>query len=146
MYKQITAWLVRDIWHKHHLWYFKIVSNFTRLTARELTYNNFESSVVVFMPNIITNHAITYTNTKKKSNNFERNWARLLELFLSWCFVYLSSCFFRRFFVDETLQKNGRKTARETFDRAASVRKWAQRVCGEGNFLQSIRKALPGSG
>ena len=37
--------------------------NFTRLTAREITYNNFEISLVVFMPNITTNHAITYTNT-----------------------------------------------------------------------------------
>ena len=32
------------------------------LTAREITYNNFEISLVVFMPNITTNHAITYTN------------------------------------------------------------------------------------
>ena len=40
----------------------KIVSNFTRLAAREITYNNFEISLVVFMPNIITNHAITCTN------------------------------------------------------------------------------------
>ena len=39
-----------------------MVSNFTRLTAREITYNNFEISLVVFMPNITTNHAITYTN------------------------------------------------------------------------------------
>ena len=30
--------------------------------AREITYNNFEISLVVFMPNIATNHAITYTN------------------------------------------------------------------------------------
>ena len=28
----------------------------------EITYNNFEISLVVFMPNITTNHAITYTN------------------------------------------------------------------------------------
>ena len=34
--------------------------SFTRLTAREITYNNFEISLVVFMPNITTNHAITY--------------------------------------------------------------------------------------
>ena len=27
-YKQIIAWFVRDIWHKYHSWYFKIVSNF----------------------------------------------------------------------------------------------------------------------
>ena len=39
-----------------------IVSNFTRLTAREITCNNFGISLVVFMPNITTNHAITYTN------------------------------------------------------------------------------------
>ena len=56
------AWFVGDIWHKYHSWYFKIVSNFTRLTAREIMYNNFEISLVVFMPNIATNHAITYTN------------------------------------------------------------------------------------
>ena len=28
--------------------YFKIVSNFTRLAAREITYNNFEISLVVY--------------------------------------------------------------------------------------------------
>ena len=38
-------------------------SFFTRATAREITYNNFEISLVVFMPNITTNHAVTYTNT-----------------------------------------------------------------------------------
>ena len=30
--------------------------------AREITFINFEISLVVFMPNITTNHAITYTN------------------------------------------------------------------------------------
>ena len=39
------------------------ISNFIHLTAREITYNNFEISLVVFMPNITTNHAITDTNT-----------------------------------------------------------------------------------
>ena len=29
----------------------------------QITYNNFEISLAVFMPNIITNHAITYTYT-----------------------------------------------------------------------------------
>ena len=28
----------------------------------QITYNNFEISLVVFMPNITTNHAIAYTN------------------------------------------------------------------------------------
>ena len=51
-----------DIWHKYHSWYFKTVSNFTRLTACEIMYNSFEISWVVFMPNITTNHATTYTN------------------------------------------------------------------------------------
>ena len=32
--------------------------------AREITYNNFEISLVVFMPNISTNDAITYTNIR----------------------------------------------------------------------------------
>ena len=31
----------------------------------QITYNNFEISLVVFIPNITTNHAITYTNTRK---------------------------------------------------------------------------------
>ena len=48
--------------YKYHSWYFKIASNFNRLTAREIMYNNLETSLVVFMPNITTNHAITYTN------------------------------------------------------------------------------------
>ena len=46
--------------------YFKIVLNFTRLTAREITYNNFEISLVVFMPNVTTYHATTYTNNASK--------------------------------------------------------------------------------
>ena len=33
--------------------------------AREISYNNFEISLVVFMPNITKNHAITYNNTAK---------------------------------------------------------------------------------
>ena len=45
------------------MWYFKIVSNFTRLMACEIMYNNFEISLVVFMPNLTTNHAINYANT-----------------------------------------------------------------------------------
>jgi len=48
-----------DNGHKYHSGYFKIVSNFTPLTAREITYNNFEISLVVFMSNITTNHVIT---------------------------------------------------------------------------------------
>ena len=42
----------------------KLSQNFTRLTAREITYNDFEISLVVVMPNITTNNVITYTNTK----------------------------------------------------------------------------------
>ena len=50
--EQIISWFVRDIWHKYHSWYFKIVPNFARLTARETTYNNFEMSLL--MPNLTT--------------------------------------------------------------------------------------------
>ena len=38
-------------------------------------YNNFEISLVVFMPNITTNHAITYTNSFKS------------VVILTWCSV-----------------------------------------------------------
>ena len=40
--------------------------------AHEITYNNFEKSLVVFMPNITTNHAITYTNLKFPHLDFLR--------------------------------------------------------------------------
>ena len=45
--------VVRDIWHKYHSRYFKIVANFTCLTARLITFDNFEISLVVFMRSII---------------------------------------------------------------------------------------------
>ena len=42
--------------------------------AREITYNNFEIWLVVFTPNITSNHAITYTNEKlKKISNIDQN-------------------------------------------------------------------------
>ena len=47
--------------------------------AREITYNNFEISLVVFMPNITTNHAITYTN----SNDISTTVVRELICFLA---------------------------------------------------------------
>ena len=53
---------------------FKIVSNFTRLTAREIMYNNFERSLVVFMPNITTNHAITFSNCWNSHQSQELYW------------------------------------------------------------------------
>ena len=68
----------RGIWHKYHLWYFKTVSNFTRLTAREITYNNFEILLVVFMLNITTNHAVTYTNFTCKITKLP--WQRSVRL------------------------------------------------------------------
>ena len=39
--------------------------NTTRDTSKlsQITYNNFEISLVVFIPNITTKHAITYTNS-----------------------------------------------------------------------------------
>ena len=39
--------------------------------AHEISYNNFQISLVVFMPNITTNHAITYTYMAFKSNTWK---------------------------------------------------------------------------
>ena len=36
--------------------------------AREIRYNNFEISLAVFMPNITTNRAITYTKLTMASS------------------------------------------------------------------------------
>ena len=60
------------------MWYFKIVSNFTRLTAREIMSNNFEISLVVFVPNITINHAITYTN---RPFSWWRYWTTTIRIF-----------------------------------------------------------------
>ena len=74
------------------------------------------------MPNIITNHAITHTNSKKKSNNFEHNWARLLELF---CVGVLYISVLVNFDASLLMKDYKRMEEKlpETFDRAASVRK-----------------------
>ena len=61
-YKRVIALFVRDIWHKCDPRCFKIAPNSTRLTAREITWKKSEISLVIFMPNITTNHTITYTN------------------------------------------------------------------------------------
>jgi len=29
-YKQVIAWIVRDIWHKYNSWYFKIAQNYVK--------------------------------------------------------------------------------------------------------------------
>ena len=42
----------------------------------KIAYNNFEILLVVFMPNITTNHAITFTNTI--------GWRKLSRLNLKW--------------------------------------------------------------
>ena len=62
--------LILTIWRKYHLWYFKIVSNFTCLAAHEITlYNNFKISVVVFMPINITIQIIILKGRKEGANN-----------------------------------------------------------------------------
>ena len=43
-------------------------------TAREILFNNFEISLVVFMPNITTNHAITYTNEEIVFHGVDFSW------------------------------------------------------------------------
>ena len=50
---------------------FEIASNYTRLMAREISYNNFEILLVVFMPNITTNYAITYTYFLRDRNKYD---------------------------------------------------------------------------
>ena len=72
--------------------YFKIVSNFTHLTAREITNNNFEISLVVFMSNIAKNHAITYTNpgygrSCDGNNNFSSKLFSVQCTFFPLCWV-----------------------------------------------------------
>ena len=94
------AFWVRDIWHKYHLRYFKIVSNFTRLTVREITYNNFEISLVVFMWNITTNHALLYRYwwntrifpfTKKSSSRAYLHLSRVRILVSPWLLTWLAN-------------------------------------------------------
>ena len=52
----------------------------------QITYNNFEISLVVFMPNITTNHAITYTNSTLFFFflPFSLPWSFSITLFYPW--------------------------------------------------------------
>ena len=59
--------MINVIFDIYHLRYFKIVTNFTCLTARKITYNNFEISPVVFMPNITTDTILK--GRKEGANN-----------------------------------------------------------------------------
>ena len=54
----------------------RAVKNFIRLSACEITYksyNNFEISLVVFMPNITTNHAVILPIVMAKSPSMKRS-------------------------------------------------------------------------
>ena len=42
-------------------------------------YNNFEISLVVFMPNITTNHAVAYNNNNNDDNNNNGNFICVFE-------------------------------------------------------------------
>ena len=44
-------------------------SDISKLSQISRTYNNFEISLVVCMPNITTNHAITHTNKGDDCDN-----------------------------------------------------------------------------
>ena len=87
---------MRHVWHKYHSWYFKIVSNYTRPTAREMIYNNFKISLMVFTPNITTNHAITCTNLTNLQGDHWLNCHRLL--------TFLQSCHWSRHYFHCYLQ------------------------------------------
>ena len=87
---------MRHIWNKYHSWYFKIVSNYTCLTAREMTYNNFKILLVIFMPNITTNHTITCTNLTNLQGDHWLNCRRLL--------TFLQSCHWSRHYFHCYLQ------------------------------------------
>ena len=43
-------------------------------------FNNFEISLMVFMPNITTNHAITHTNLIKKKKRFKKGLGKVIRL------------------------------------------------------------------
>ena len=84
------------------------------------------------MPNIITNHAITYTNSKKKSNNFERNWGFWSFFCVGVLYISVPVNFDASLLMKD--YKRMEEKLPETFNRATSVRKRAQRVCGKGNL------------
>ena len=72
------AWFVCDIWHKYHSWYFKIVSNFTL----KITYNNFEISLVVFMPKY--HYKSCYYLYKKNCDRKNYNCYRYANIKVEW--------------------------------------------------------------
>ena len=64
--------------------------------AREITYNNFEISLAVFMTNITTNHAITYTNwvllTLSAQFSHRMAWLQQQRALFAWPYKFIQYC------------------------------------------------------
>ena len=52
--------------------------------AHEISYNNFELSLVVFMPNITKKHAITYILILLHEKFLQFDWRRAVVFQLNW--------------------------------------------------------------
>ena len=73
------------------MWYFKIVSNFTHLTAGEITYNNFEISLVVNAKYHYKKFNLVITYTK----------LLFINIFALICLSQLKIIFIEHFSVDQ---------------------------------------------
>ena len=56
-----------------------IFQNCLKFHEPSITYNNFEISLVVFMPNITTNHAINYTKTSYFTDLIFQRYSKLFK-------------------------------------------------------------------
>ena len=88
----------------------------------QITYNNFEISLVVFLPNITTNHAITYTNTKKNLTISNGTGPGFWSFFCAGV-LYISGPVNSDASLLMKHYKRMEEKLPETFERAASVRK-----------------------
>ena len=57
----LEQWYFSLIWNTY-MWKLQTFCDISKFSQISITFNNFEISLVVFMPNITTNHAITCTN------------------------------------------------------------------------------------
>ena len=69
---QLTVW-------NTYMWKLQTFCDISKFSQISITFNNFEISLVVFMPNITTNHAITCTNLETGRNGSKSGASRIIR-------------------------------------------------------------------
>ena len=79
-----ATWLAQCTWYfsliwNTYMWKLQTFCDISKFSQISITFNNFEISLVLFMPNITTNHAITCTNLETGRNGSKSGASRIIR-------------------------------------------------------------------